>query len=97
MALYFSRSPIPFARDVSSETALVVYRHIGLYAYRVGFLKAFQQMDECQLEALERLEQLRALWNGYKIHIDHAVKLPGQDVNTAEDLHLVEQIMANQQ
>jgi len=91
LALYFSRSTIPFHRPGEMEpTKNTVFRHIGLYAYRVGFLKAFMEMEACEIEQLEKLEQLRALWHGYKIHVDQAVELPGQDVNTGGDLEMVE-------
>ncbi len=93
MALYFSRSVIPFYRAEQAEyPENSLFRHIGLYAYRVNFLKAFTNMVACEIEQLEQLEQLRALWYGYKIHVDYAVELPGQDVNTQEDLALVERL-----
>ena len=63
---------------------------MGLYAYRVGFLKSFVKLGVCEIERLEKLEQLRALWHGFKIHVDLAVEAPGQDVNTRENLELVE-------
>lgn len=95
MALYFSRSIIPFNRQAQAESLHhPVFRHIGLYAYRVNFLQAFAQMDACEIEQLEQLEQLRALWHGYNIHVDKAAELPGQDINTHEDLIAVEKIFA---
>lgn len=97
-ALYFSRAPIPWARDAWAGGARVVpdglpvYRHIGLYAYRVGFLKAYPTLERPALEAFESLEQLRALWYGYRIGVlttDQAVP-PG--VDTAEDLEKVRRL-----
>lgn len=97
-ALYFSRAPIPWARDAwAGGTSVVpdglpVYRHIGLYAYRVGFLKAYPTLERPALEAFESLEQLRALWYGYRIGVlttDQAVP-PG--VDTADDLEKVRRL-----
>ena len=82
-ALYFSRSQIPFDRDHSGA---VYFGHIGLYAYRVGFLKQYAQMQPCMLEHSEKLEQLRALFHGYNIHTELASKTPGHGVDTAQDL-----------
>jgi len=85
-ALYFSRAPIPFERD---ETSLRnVYRHIGLYAYRVSFLRKFTQTQPCELEQLEKLEQLRALYSGEKIHVAVTELNPGIGVDTEADLEL---------
>jgi 3-deoxy-manno-octulosonate cytidylyltransferase (CMP-KDO synthetase) len=83
-ALYFSRSPIPWTKQngVPDET----YRHIGLYAYRCGFLKSFSTMPVCPLEQNESLEQLRALYNGEKIHVEVACDNAGIGIDTAEDL-----------
>ena len=83
-ALYFSRSPIPWTKQngVPDET----YRHIGLYAYRCGFLKRFSTMPVCPLEQHESLEQLRALYNGEKIHVEIACDLTGIGIDTPEDL-----------
>lgn len=94
-ALLFSRAPIPWARDawMSGErgipTDLPVFRHVGLYAYRAGFLKAYPGLSQPALERLESLEQLRALWHGYRITVvctEHA-SAPG--VDTPEDLERV--------
>ena len=95
MALYFSRAPIPYLREWPGPVPECVFRHIGLYAYRVAFLRAYQKMPLCELEQIEKLEQLRALWNGYKIHVDQALQLPGQDVNTESDLRIVESLIAS--
>ena len=91
MALYFSRAMIPWVRDQTLETPNSYARHIGLYAYRVHFLRAFRSLVVCELETLEKLEQLRALWHGYKIHVDCVAEAGGGDVNTLNDLFLVEQ------
>jgi 3-deoxy-manno-octulosonate cytidylyltransferase (CMP-KDO synthetase) len=97
-ALYFSRAPIPWDRDGFADRRDVlrqdtpVLRHIGLYAYRVGFLKRFGQLAPSPLERCESLEQLRALWHGYPIRVicvEHA-PLPG--VDTPEDLERVRRL-----
>lgn len=99
-ALYFSRAPIPwarddFAKDKSSLPAQQAWlRHLGIYAYRVGFLHAYVGWQPAPIEQLESLEQLRALYNGVKIHVDvAAVELP-PGVDTAEDLERVRAILA---
>lgn len=84
-ALYFSRSLIPANRDDLSQLKNV-FRHIGLYAYRAGFVQEFVQLPVCELEMTEMLEQLRVLWAGYRIKVDTACVAPQQDINTAEDL-----------
>ena len=93
MAHYFSRAPIPFNRDGATLSPNAAFRHLGLYAYRVGFLQRYSQMSECQYESLEKLEQLRALWHGEGIHVDIAQELPGMGVDTPEQLALVESIV----
>ncbi|MFA7268541.1 MAG: 3-deoxy-manno-octulosonate cytidylyltransferase [Sterolibacterium sp.] len=94
-ALYFSRAPIPWDRDAFSTTrdvlpgGLSAQRHIGLYAYRVGFLRRYRELVPTQLERTEALEQLRALWHGYVIRVvpcDHA---PAAGVDTLGDLERV--------
>jgi len=94
-ALYFSRAPIPWARDAFAldRTALpagmTVLRHVGLYAYRVAFLARFPALERSPLEALESLEQLRALWHGERIAVlPLAHGLPA-GVDTPADLELV--------
>lgn len=90
-ALYFSRAPIPFARDhfaVSRESlpeGLPAYRHIGLYAYRADFLRAYSRLQPSPLETFEALEQLRALWHGYRISVLVSGHLPLPGVDTPED------------
>ncbi len=84
-ALYFSRSLIPANRDDASQLKHV-FRHIGLYAYRAGFVLEYVKLPVCELETIEALEQLRVLWAGYRIKVDTACVAPQQDINTAEDL-----------
>lgn len=99
-ALYFSRAPIPWARDAWADGAtdrrlpadLPVYRHVGLYAYRVGFLKAYPALARPAIESFESLEQLRALYHGYRIAalvIDRPMP-PG--VDTEADLEMVRKL-----
>jgi 3-deoxy-manno-octulosonate cytidylyltransferase (CMP-KDO synthetase) len=90
-ALYFSRSLIPYDR---SGTLTSYCGHIGLYAYRVGFIEAFSQLQPCALELAESLEQLRALCNGYSIHSEIARELPGPGIDTEADLQRVQQLMS---
>jgi 3-deoxy-manno-octulosonate cytidylyltransferase (CMP-KDO synthetase) len=96
-ALYFSRAPIPWERDpmdVENEGVHhACYRHIGLYAYRVGYLKEYARQEACELETIERLEQLRALWYGAKIHVGVAEEQPGHGVDTPDDVATVEALL----
>ncbi len=99
-ALYFSRAPIPFERDAMAgfphrlparlpeglAPAALPLRHIGLYAYRAGFLDAYPRLTRSPLEALESLEQLRALWHGHRIAVLLADEAPPPGVDTAADL-----------
>ena len=95
-ALYFSRASIPWDRDEyknglnNMTTKMPVYRHIGMYAYRVSFLKQYVEMEPCALETTESLEQLRALWYGVKIHMSVIDEAPGHGVDTLEDVKRVE-------
>jgi 3-deoxy-manno-octulosonate cytidylyltransferase (CMP-KDO synthetase) len=82
-ALYFSRAPIPWPRDGGMPA---VRRHIGLYAYRAGSLRAISAAAPCALEETEKLEQLRALWLGMRIVVEDAVEPPSPHVDTEEDL-----------
>jgi len=90
-ALYFSRSVIPFDRSGEADRYL---GHIGIYAYRVGFLEVFSQLPPAELELAESLEQLRALANGYLIHSAFALANPGPGIDTEQDLVRVTEIMA---
>lgn len=94
-ALYFSRNAIPAHRDEPASIAHV-FRHIGLYAYRASFLLEFVSWPVCELEAYEALEQLRALWAGYKIRVDEACTAPLQDINTLEDLSAARKLLSKQ-
>jgi 3-deoxy-manno-octulosonate cytidylyltransferase (CMP-KDO synthetase) len=91
-ALYFSRATIPWHRDgfAQSKNALPVgyapLRHIGLYAYRNGFLQAYPQLPVSPLEQLEALEQLRVLWHGFPIAVHVTADVPAAGVDTPEDL-----------
>ena len=96
-ALYFSRAPIPWYRDAIDQGATPDnpgHRHIGLYAYRAGFIKEFAQWSVCDLEAAESLEQLRVLWHGHQIAVCMATELPGPGVDTPVDLANVRKILA---
>lgn len=92
-ALYFSRSVIPYD---SSGAGCQYLGHIGIYAYRVGFIKTFTELEPCELETSESLEQLRALCHGYSIHSECAHATPGPGIDTEADLLRVEQLMAAQ-
>jgi 3-deoxy-manno-octulosonate cytidylyltransferase (CMP-KDO synthetase) len=92
MAMYFSRAPIPFERDNSGDVSSA-YRHLGLYAYRADFLARYGSLSACMVEDLEKLEQLRALWNGERIHVGVASELPGPGVDTPEQLAEVEALL----
>jgi len=93
MALYFSRASIPLQREGELPIKDVALRHIGIYAYRAAYLKQFAQMEPSPLEQLEKLEQLRAMWHGAKIHVALANDVPGHGVDTEEDLIAVEKIL----
>lgn len=84
-ALYFSRAPIPASVSLPTEC----YRHIGIYAYRVGVLRKFVTWPVAAIEAIERLEQLRALYNGVAIHVSIASTRIPPGVDTPEDLAAV--------
>ncbi|HHR6050852.1 TPA: 3-deoxy-manno-octulosonate cytidylyltransferase [Providencia alcalifaciens] len=94
-ALYFSRATIPWDRDQFAKSKETIgdtfLRHIGIYAYRAGFIRRYIAWDASPLEKIEMLEQLRVLWYGEKIHVAVAEKAPGAGVDTPEDLELVRQ------
>ena len=91
-AAYFSRAPIPYARDAfKADTSrlpdgLPVYRHLGLYAYRCRFLKIYSTLLPAAIEQFESLEQLRALWHGYRVSVAVTDEAPDPGVDTPEDL-----------
>ena len=97
-ALYFSRAPIPAARDLAGQAWWAQnrfarpLRHVGIYAYRVGFLRRFPQLPQAPMEQLESLEQLRALWHGYRIAVHITEQAPGAGVDTPEDLERVRRL-----
>ena len=93
-ALYFSRASIPFVRDPESTPEVTHLRHLGIYAYRADFLQAYSRLEPAPPEQAEALEQLRALWNGYRIAVHTASEAPPAGVDTAEDLERVRQILA---
>ncbi|RUO44388.1 3-deoxy-manno-octulosonate cytidylyltransferase [Aliidiomarina taiwanensis] len=93
-ALYFSRAPIPFDRDAFAVEQKAIdlapwKRHIGIYAYRAGFITRYAQWQPSPLEQIEKLEQLRVLWHGERIHVADAIKVPPAGVDTADDLENV--------
>jgi 3-deoxy-manno-octulosonate cytidylyltransferase (CMP-KDO synthetase) len=96
-ALYFSRAPIPHWRDKPGAQALAdpaPLRHVGLYAYRAGFLRRFPALPPSPLEQLEALEQLRVLWHGERIAVHVSPERPGPGVDTPADLERVRALMA---
>lgn len=94
-ALYFSRAAIPFNRDNEPDLSSSMYvRHLGIYAYRGGFLKRFIAAPQCELEKIEKLEQLRALYLGAKIAVVRTND-EGVGVDTPEDAERVANILAN--
>jgi 3-deoxy-manno-octulosonate cytidylyltransferase (CMP-KDO synthetase) len=106
-ALYFSRAPIPFERDAlpgfpqqlpaalppGLQQAGAVQRHIGLYAYRVAFLNDYRSLQASPLESIEALEQLRALWHGYRIAVLSTPEAPPAGVDTPADLQRVRALL----
>ena len=91
-ALYFSRAPIPYPHDEAHKTNIQAHRHIGIYAYRVGFLKKYAQLRMSELEKIESLEQLRVLHHGYKIGVAVTQNGPASGVDTQEDLDYVRNV-----
>ncbi|MCC6209146.1 MAG: 3-deoxy-manno-octulosonate cytidylyltransferase [Gammaproteobacteria bacterium] len=98
-ALYFSRAVVPWDRDAFAVSTrelpagAAYYRHIGLYAYRAGFIREFVGWEQCALERAEMLEQLRRLWRGRRIHVARACERPGPGVDTERDLERVESLL----
>jgi 3-deoxy-manno-octulosonate cytidylyltransferase (CMP-KDO synthetase) len=97
-ALYFSRSPIPYARDAFARgirvlpRGLPVYRHLGIYAYRAAFLRRFTRLAPAAIERFEALEQLRALAHGYRIAVEVTRRAPHPGVDTMADLTRVRRL-----
>lgn len=109
LAHYFSRAPIPFARDFAPTTAwwqdkarlpaaakdMAPLRHIGIYSYRAGFLREFPRLAPAPTEVMEALEQLRALWHGHRIAVHVSATAPGPGVDTPADLERVRALLAH--
>ncbi|MGF1908367.1 3-deoxy-manno-octulosonate cytidylyltransferase [Vibrio kasasachensis] len=96
-AMYFSRATIPWDRDNFAKSNTIVQpllRHIGIYAYRAGFINTYINWQPSALEKIECLEQLRVLWYGEKIHVAVAKEAPSAGVDTPEDLEAVRDIIA---
>jgi len=99
-ALYFSRAPIPFGRDVAPSDWWLQsgcelpgpLRHVGIYGYRASFLRQFPTLEPAPLEQLECLEQLRALWHGHRIAVHLTREAPGPGVDTPADLEHARQM-----
>lgn len=100
LALYFSRAPIPWWRDGFDREGMralptpVPLRHIGIYGYRAGFVRRFPTLPAAPVEQCEALEQLRALWHGYRIAVHVSDEAPGPGVDTPEDLARVRALLA---
>jgi 3-deoxy-manno-octulosonate cytidylyltransferase (CMP-KDO synthetase) len=98
-AIYFSRAPIPWDRDAFSVTTeelpeqALHYRHIGLYAYRAGFIREYVSWPVTELERMESLEQLRVLWHGHKIHVAEAQVSSAAGIDTEADLARVKKLL----
>lgn len=105
LASYFSRAPIPFARDhgdtawwdgacaAAGHPGFAPLRHIGIYSYKAGFLRAFPRLAPAPTEAMEQLEQLRALWHGHRIAVHVTAQAPGAGVDTPQDLERVRALL----
>jgi 3-deoxy-manno-octulosonate cytidylyltransferase (CMP-KDO synthetase) len=98
-ALYFSRAPIPWRAEHGERASqhVAAFRHIGLYAYRAGFVTRYAAWPPSPLEAIERLEQLRVLWNGERIVMCQSSELPAAGVDTLEDLERVRKIVQSRE
>ncbi|WP_027016339.1 3-deoxy-manno-octulosonate cytidylyltransferase [Comamonas composti] len=106
LASYFSRAPIPLARDhldqawwqgaaqAAGHAGFAPLRHIGIYSYKAGFLREFPTLAPAPTEVMEALEQLRALWHGYAIAVHISGQAPGAGVDTPEDLQRVRALFA---
>ncbi|MCA0212865.1 MAG: 3-deoxy-manno-octulosonate cytidylyltransferase [Proteobacteria bacterium] len=102
MALYFSRAPIPWWRDGFAQGMKDLpepgpLRHIGIYGYRADFLRQFPSLAQAPAEITEALEQLRALWHGFRIAVHVTAQAPGPGVDTPEDLERVRALVGAQQ
>lgn len=107
-ALYFSRAPIPYPREKgellttlerkegSIPSPSPYLRHLGVYAYRGAFLKAYPTLASSPLETYEKLEQLRALYNGHKIQVEISSMMPPPGIDTQEDLQIAQAWLQSQ-
>jgi 3-deoxy-manno-octulosonate cytidylyltransferase (CMP-KDO synthetase) len=98
-ALYFSRAPIPWPRELMATQARTpprALRHIGIYAYRAAFVTRYAAWPPCPIEQAEQLEQLRVLWHGQRIVVCKSAELPGAGVDTPEDLERVRRVFARE-
>ncbi|MFZ2163793.1 MAG: 3-deoxy-manno-octulosonate cytidylyltransferase [Sideroxyarcus sp.] len=100
-ALYFSRAPIPWPRDAYAQGQplspnVIVLRHVGIYAYRASFLRDFGKLTPTSLEQIESLEQLRALYYGYKIGVTKTDQAPPSGVDTEQDLQVARRLFTSQ-
>lgn len=99
LALYFSRAPIPYARDAYADgigsvpAGLPVYRHLGIYAYRASFLLEFKTLSPAAIERFEALEQLRALAHGYRISVAITRNAPHPGIDTPQDLERIQRLL----
>ncbi len=101
LAMYFSRAPIAWWRDgfalgIHDLPQPAPLRHIGIYAYRVGFLRRFPQLPQAPIEVTEALEQLRAMWHGHRIAVHVSPHAPGPGVDTLQDLERVRSVFLAQ-
>lgn len=99
LALYFSRAPIAWWRDGFTQGIETLpdpapLRHVGIYSYRVGFLRTFPTLKQAPIETVEALEQLRAMWHGHRIAVHISHQAPGPGVDTPEDLERVRKLIA---
>ncbi|MBX9961326.1 MAG: 3-deoxy-manno-octulosonate cytidylyltransferase [Burkholderiaceae bacterium] len=100
LALYFSRAPIAwwrdgFAQGITTLPEPAPLRHIGIYGYRVGFLRQFPRLPQAPIEVTEALEQLRAMWHGHRITVHVTHEAPGPGVDTPEDLERVRRLLGH--
>ena len=92
-ALYFSRSPIPAFRDNADFDVNLCFKHIGIYAYKAGFIKKYTKLNNSSYEKVEKLEQLTALNEGFSIHVAPACDTTGISIDTLEDLQNIKKIL----
>jgi len=91
-ALYFSRSPIPFGPPTADSVSFDIFKHLGIYAYRNHFLQRFASLPQGRLEAIEKLEQLRAIEHGYRIKVVEILH-DSKEVDRPEDINKLEAVL----